>query len=194
MSSIRSFIAINLPEKTKAEIGAFQEKLRRQPHPIRWENPENFHINLHFLGEMKEAPIGRISSSLEQTVNKDSFNLMPGHLEYLYKRHGDSIIYLSVEGDLKKLKELREQVCRAVELATRFDTPTRFLPHITIGRLKPHISQLDKKRILSDIINFQPRKFKPFMVQEIKIMQTNFLADTTHGYTVFSTVGLDHHE
>lgn len=182
MSYIRSFIALDLPEKTKKQIGLFQEKLRKQPYPIRWENPANFHINLLFLGDIREVALNKISSALTADVNKRRFELSPTYLDYLYKRHGDSIIYISVEGELKRLKELRDQVCRIVKKKTSYDTPIRFLPHITVGRIKPYIGQQEKKDILSGIINFQPKRLSPFVVQNVKLMQTNFLEDTTHRY------------
>lgn len=190
MSYVRSFIAIDLPEETKAMIGLFQDRLRKLPYPVRWENPSNFHINLLFLGDVREATIGRISVGLATDIKKGPFELATGHLDYLYKRHGDSIIYISVEGDLKKLKELKDQVARSVERTTKYDSPSRFLPHITIGRIKPYIGQQEKKDILSDIINFQPKPFSPFVISEIKVMQTNFLEDTTHRYTTITKVAL----
>lgn len=190
MSYIRSFIAIDIPEETKAKIGLFQERLRKLPYPVRWENPSNFHINLLFLGDVREATLSRISAGLMSDIKKIPFELATGHLDYLYKRHGDSIIYISVEGDLKKLKELKDQVARSVERTTKYDSPSRFLPHITVGRIKPYIGQQEKKDILSDVINFQPRRLKTFTVQEIRLMQTNFLEDTTHRYTTITKIPL----
>jgi 2'-5' RNA ligase len=191
MSYISSFIAIDLPEKAKQQIGIFQAKLKSQPYPIHWELPENFHLNLLFLGNTKNFILQKLSAALKEEVVKQPFSLRPDHLEYLYKKHGDSIIFISVDGELKKLKELQEQVGRTVKRITGSDPPGRFLPHITIGRLKPYISQQDKKVILGKIIELQPPKtFTKFDVVEIKIMQTNFLSDRSHRYVTFHTIPL----
>ena len=188
MSFVRSFIAIDLAEETKAKIGLFEDRLRNLSHPVHWESQENFHINLLFLGDTRTATLGLISAALKSEIKKRPFELVPGHLDYLYKKHGDSIIYVSVEGEVKKLKELRDQVCRCVERVTKYDAPSRFLPHITICRIKPYIGQQEKKNILSDIIKYQPKRFAPFVVGEVRLMQTNNLDDAGHRYATVTKV------
>lgn len=191
MSFIRSFIAVDLPLSTKNEIGEYQKTLTPKISSVVWEKPENFHINLLFLGQTKKPQLDLLTQTFPVMIKKAPFTLNPGHLEYLYKKHADSIIYVSVEGELKKLYELREQVTRAVKHTLKFDSPGRYLAHITIGRIKPYIGHQDTKNILAQILSFQPKKkFHPFVVDQIKIMQTNFSSDTTHTYSAFSTQSL----
>lgn len=188
MSYIRSFVGLDLPNDLKKELGSFQEILKKHNFDIRWSKPANFHLNLLFLGETPEATLEKLTVELQKRIKIEPFELLPSHLDYLYKRHTDSIIYIALKGDLEKLKELQGQVRRSVELAANYTTTRRFLPHITIGRIKPGVGQPEKKLILSKIINFQPKKLSPFTVSEVKIMRSDILLDTTYTHSSVSTI------
>ncbi|MBW2598351.1 MAG: hypothetical protein JRC55_07105, partial [Deltaproteobacteria bacterium] len=53
--TIRTFIAIELPEKIIYTIGTVQEEIKSYGLKIRWVRPENIHLTLKFLGDIQEA-------------------------------------------------------------------------------------------------------------------------------------------
>jgi 2'-5' RNA ligase len=67
----RIFIAINLPENIKKELGEYKDKWPELP--AKWTKPENIHITLAFIGYLNEEGILEI----QNTVNKVAKNYKP---------------------------------------------------------------------------------------------------------------------
>ena len=190
MSYIRSFVAIDLPQEVKNKLGKYQETLKNLDFDVHWENPPNFHLSLIFLGEVRPPSIDNLAKSLQDEIFMSPFTIQPSHLDYLYKRHGDSILFIALTGETNKLRELYDQVCVSVEHSLKLSTTYRFLPHITLGRVKPYLDQQQKKTILYKLINHQPSIFPKLTVSAVKIMQTDFQQDAAHQYASISTISL----
>jgi 2'-5' RNA ligase len=54
-NTIRTFLAIELPEKITYTISKVQEEIKSYGLKIRWVRPENIHLTLKFLGDIKTA-------------------------------------------------------------------------------------------------------------------------------------------
>ena len=63
--TIRAFIAIELNEQIKEAIRQFQEHLKPLGCDISWVKPENAHLTLKFLGDVKIKMIPSITETLE---------------------------------------------------------------------------------------------------------------------------------
>ena len=55
-SSIRAFLALEIPDHIKAQLASAQEELRDELPRARWTRPEGWHLTLKFLGEV-ERPV-----------------------------------------------------------------------------------------------------------------------------------------
>ena len=53
MSTRRLFVALNLPGRERERIHLVCRPLRDRNLPVRWVDPENYHITLKFLGEVE---------------------------------------------------------------------------------------------------------------------------------------------
>lgn len=69
---MRLFIALNLPESECARIHEAAAPLRETDFPVRWIEPEGFHLTLKFLGGVRaemlpvlEKVIGRVASETD---------------------------------------------------------------------------------------------------------------------------------
>src|SRR3712207_5605424 len=66
--TIRTFVAVELPEEVKQALTSVQEELRarmgRAANGIRWVQPEGIHLTLQFLGDVAEASIPDIVEAL----------------------------------------------------------------------------------------------------------------------------------
>jgi len=67
--TIRTFIAIKLPENIISSIGKAQKAIKLYNLNIRWIRPENMHLTIKFLGNTKIADIQKINSIMEDTVD-----------------------------------------------------------------------------------------------------------------------------
>src|SRR5687767_2791659 len=77
--SIRTFIAVAIPEAVKKEIMAAQAELRDQigvENKIRWASPDQFHLTLRFLGNIPTTSLPELEGSLAAAASTVS----PFHL------------------------------------------------------------------------------------------------------------------
>ncbi|HSR41582.1 MAG TPA: RNA 2',3'-cyclic phosphodiesterase, partial [Longimicrobiales bacterium] len=63
---MRLFVAINLPAAERRRIHRAAGALRDHGLPIRWVEPDNFHVTLKFLGQIRREAVGEV----EQAVAK----------------------------------------------------------------------------------------------------------------------------
>ncbi len=64
----RIFIAINLPEEIKKELGSFQSKYSELP--IRWTKKDNLHITLEFLGYLSNEEFVQVCQDTKELASK----------------------------------------------------------------------------------------------------------------------------
>ena len=65
-NTIRTFIAIELPEKIIYTIGTVQEEIKSYGLKIRWVRPENIHLTLKFLGDIQAADTEKVARAISR--------------------------------------------------------------------------------------------------------------------------------
>lgn len=69
---MRCFIAIDIDQPLRREIARLQDDLRRQvdvkSSEAKWVEPDNIHLTLKFLGEVRDREITDVCRLLEQTA------------------------------------------------------------------------------------------------------------------------------
>ncbi|NLN94017.1 MAG: RNA 2',3'-cyclic phosphodiesterase [Candidatus Hydrogenedens sp.] len=136
--TVRLFAAIALPSSVQESVAAYVEECRNAvPTSIRWVDPKNLHITLRFYGELQAEQALLLQSSLDHSLSGLTGPLLQlagtGAFPSLRR---PSIFWAGVKilsGDLMPLVEACE------EAAHRLDQPAeakRFVPHITLGRLR----------------------------------------------------------
>ena len=69
--SIRTFIAVELPEDIRMNLARLQDGLRELMPDVRWTKSENIHLTLKFLGNIQTSMIERIAEELILKVSKE---------------------------------------------------------------------------------------------------------------------------
>jgi len=134
---MRSFIAINLPNTVKQEIGASIERLGPAGPPARWVPPENLHVTVKFLDEIREDQISPIVGALTLAAGEHHpFDLRLGGFGFFPNEKKARIFWIGIESGFDSLKAL----ARAIDHQTAtlgFALETRpFSAHITLARLR----------------------------------------------------------
>ena len=83
--TIRAFLAIELSEALKAEANHFIETIRKDYPGFRFIPPENWHLTLHFLGQVEPPKIEELVSRIPKvlgdvkpfTISLESFFKQP---------------------------------------------------------------------------------------------------------------------
>ena len=66
--SVRSFLALEIPDRVRARIIERGEGLRRKFPPARWTRPEGWHLTLKFLGEVERRLIEDLATELRSCL------------------------------------------------------------------------------------------------------------------------------
>lgn len=158
--TIRTFIAVELPEKIISSISRVQENVRSYGFKIRWVRPENIHITLKFLGNVKKADIEKVGEAIFESVKEYSaitlrakgIGTFPG-----IKR--PRVIWVGISGQLDLLVGLHKTLDEKLE-AIGFPRENRsFKGHLTLGRVK---AKIDPKRFgdaLDELAGFESESF-----------------------------------
>lgn len=128
MTDIRCFLAVELPESMRDEIGRIEDGLRMPG--LRLVRPDLCHITLKFLGDVPSDKIEKIREALS-LVKVDPFDVKVRGTG-TFPRKSIRVVWLGLEGDFADLFCLVEDALNPFG----FERERRkFSPHVTLGRV-----------------------------------------------------------
>ncbi len=143
---MRTFIAVDLPNKIKDCLSQIQRNFSSNLAKIKWVEKENLHLTLKFLGELNEAKTNEIKQALSkikfkpQTVSISESGVFPSE-QYI------RVIWVGIK-PAGKIIELHQKIDSTLaELGIRKEN-RKFATHITLGRVK---FVKDKKALIEKI-------------------------------------------
>lgn len=136
---IRIFFAIELPNDTKEKLARYISSLKKKSksHGVRWSRPENLHITLQFLPEVKAEHLADMLEKVRHELRKEIHQLALRFGEvYLFPNpYHPRVIVLDVSPQ-DVLANLSKSIGRGIQ-AGNYEIENRpFKAHITIGRIK----------------------------------------------------------
>lgn len=136
MEEIRSFIAIELPETLKEELGRLQAALKRgQPDGIRWVNPASLHLTLKFLGGVAPDKLPDIVEGIKDAAEGiPAFRLGVGGLGGFPNLERIQVAWVGLTGEVEKLQKLAERVETNMDILGFPPEGRGFNPHLTLAR------------------------------------------------------------
>ncbi|MFC1563876.1 RNA 2',3'-cyclic phosphodiesterase [candidate division KSB1 bacterium] len=144
---IRTFIAVKIPSVIQQVISDFQKSVSEEIPGIRWIKPENIHITLKFIGEIKEELVDRIIRDVMNVPQGEKkFDLSISGTGVFPNLKRPRIFWIGINRGSKKLSKLASCIeDRLIPMGIQKEKRS-FKPHITIGRFKniPHISGLSE--------------------------------------------------
>lgn len=191
MEQIRSFVAVELPENVKSGLRALQESLKSAaPTCAKWVDPESIHLTLKFLGNVDTGKI----DSIIQALNKAACTVPPFHLEL--KGLGAfpdlrriQVVWVGLAGDLEKLQALQQQVESGLASLGFPPEGRRFVPHLTLARMREMVSPLERKALSESLSGIKMDTNLTIPVDCISLMRSQ-LTRSGAIYSCLSTVKL----
>src|SRR6185312_6018577 len=112
---VRLFIACEVPEDVKQDIGGVIDTLRgRSGSAVRWIRAEGVHVTLKFLGEVPIKKLPSVKLAIQEAVVGHSpFELEFSNIGMFGGREGLRIMWVGIAGDVLRL----EALVRAVNAA-----------------------------------------------------------------------------
>jgi RNA 2',3'-cyclic 3'-phosphodiesterase len=183
MSTIRVFIAIDLPARVKEVLGRISRELAGglAHGAVRWVRPEQMHLTLRFLGNTPAERLAAVQIALDETAAQHApFTLSLGELGCFPDRQQPRVIWAGLTGDegtdswrLPALKRTLDT--HLASLGWEPETKP-FRAHLTLGRVKDGRAV----RELQWTIDIPPQDF---FVDAICLIQSD-LRSTGPVYTV----------
>ena len=150
--TLRTFVAIELPEPVRVAIAAAQAELRgalgTRASSVRWVDPESAHLTLKFLGDTPETALVGIEAALRASLAEvPAFGLQTGALGCFPSGRAPRVLWLGLDGGLAPLAAAHDAVEAAIA-PLGWPTEARpFAPHLTLGRLRPDASPAERAGI-----------------------------------------------
>lgn len=140
-SRMRLFVAIGLPDTARAATSRVASRLRASPAiratSIAWVPRDRYHLTLAFLGEVSPPTL---RSLLEVAVRPLPLPPPPIELTRLGQfpaRGVPRVIWLGMPAAADgPVADVHQRLWRRLEPLGAFGPPSRFHPHVTLGRVR----------------------------------------------------------
>jgi RNA 2',3'-cyclic 3'-phosphodiesterase len=148
----RLFIALEVP----LDITRSLTLLKGGMANARWIDPENYHITLRFIGDVENHMADEIAAALDRIKCAPFDVSLSGVGEFGSKKPHSLYANVRPNVELNRLAADMERLCQRIGLPAE---PRKFVPHITIARLKAPLIE-DVAHYLSSRGNFSTAPFK----------------------------------
>lgn len=178
-NQVRLFVAIDLPEVVKVEIGRMQKLLKSaQCFEGTYTNMQQAHITMKFIGSVQEDQVEPITKALESIMFlSDSAQL--NHVGIFGEGDHIKIVYMNVIAPaLYALAAVLDE-----QLLPWCNPEKRdFVSHVTLVRVKNHVN----KDCLDEVLNTLKVEPITFEIQSFVLMQS-VLTEVGPEYTTLAT-------
>jgi len=134
---MRSFVAVNLPDTIKDEIGEIIDRLRNAGPKARWVPPQNLHITMKFLDEIGEEQVGPIMGAI--TLAKDAvepFDLKLSGFGFFPNENRARVFWIGIEDGFEPLRAFARAIDKQVATLGFMREKRSFAAHITLARFR----------------------------------------------------------
>ena len=170
---MRSFSAIELPEKIRTILSNIQDELKQARADVKWIKPENIHLTLKFLGEIEEDLVEKIRPILEGiTQRNSSFSLQLSNLGAFPKLQYPRVIWIGVTNDQAVIGIAQDLEKQMIKIGLPAES-RQFSSHITLGRVR----SAQNRKALVERLEFLNKKSVSGQSQ-FKVLSLTFFKST----------------
>lgn len=135
--TVRAFIAIELNDQVKQAIREFQDQLKPLGCDISWVKPENIHLTLKFLGDVKPKMIAPLTGALAEVCRGiQPIQTQLTELGVFPDIRRPRVLWAGLEDTGGKLTRLTTAVEDALGHIGFKKEIRPFQAHITVGRIR----------------------------------------------------------
>jgi len=154
--TLRTFVAIEIGSANRARAEELIETFRAAEADVKWVGPENLHLTLKFLGEVKSRETHRVCEAVQRGAAKvDPFEFeLRGAGAFPNARRPRTLWIGGGMGE-EEMIALHDHVDAALGKLGFRKEHRRFHPHLTIGRVRrggPGVVELGQ--LVEQYVNF----------------------------------------
>jgi 2'-5' RNA ligase len=166
---LRAFIAIEIDEAVRQKLVAAQQQLANTGAQLGLVGPENIHVTMKFLGDIREDQIGAITDAVQATVaGVGPFDIGVRGIGVFPDLRYIRVIWAGVSDGREQVTSIQRRIDQ--NLAKLGFKPERdFVPHLTIARVK---SAAGKERLTKFLKNMTNVEFGSCRVGAVELKQS----------------------
>jgi 2'-5' RNA ligase len=174
--TMRTFIAIELPQDIKDAISRLQSKLKASGADVKWVAPTNIHLTLKFLGEIDEKTKDAVSDIIKEiAVNTPCFTIKLGEIGAFPRIQSPRVIWIGLSEGHEQTKTIVDHLKSELEECGIFGDNKPFSSHITIGRVHS-LKKMDSLiRCISELAAQGTEKLGEFQAGKITLFKSTLL-------------------
>lgn len=174
METVRSFIAIELPDELKSRLSWLQAQLKSDEFSrVKWVDPYAVHLTLKFLGNVAVDRLDKIAGGMEVAVRGvKPFCLEVNELDVFPNLKRVRVVWVGLGGEIDKLSQIQQRL--ESDLAPLgFTAESRpFVPHLTLARLRDQASLAEWQRFGDLVASTKFGASFTFEVSRISLMRS----------------------
>jgi len=137
---MRCFIAIDLDEQVRKGLSNLQNQLQSKADirkgDAKWVNPENMHLTLKFLGEIKDEQVVDVCNITEDAASRhESFELNVESVGY-FGGTSARVLWVGAGQHCEALRQLQTDLAQQLDLAGWPKETRKFSAHLTLCRVR----------------------------------------------------------
>ena len=171
---IRAFISIRLDAAVLRRLQQFQKKLEQSvpSEAVRWTPPEQLHLTLKFLGNVKTDALAEVQAALAQIAqNFGPLQLRAEGLGAFPSLRNPRVIWVGLQGDLAALEQLTGRIEEAMQPWAEKEEKRGFHPHLTLGRVRENGSR-HARAIGQALQQITPPVFDAWRAEQFYLMRS----------------------
>ena len=174
MEQIRAFIAIELPQEIKAELGKLQGRLNlKGDHCVKTVDSEAMHLTLKFLGNIAVEKIEEIKTAMgESAGNTGPLQLRLGGIGCFPGVQRPRVIWISLEGQLDGLHSLQRNLEAALERLGFPSEKRSFTAHLTLARVRDNCLPAQRQQLGEMVRDLDYRPTITFTASHISLVRS----------------------
>ena len=190
MSTIRTFIAIEIDPTHKQKLTHLISTLKQSDSDVKWVNGTQMHLTLKFLGNIEETKVQEISDALTSIANSTrEFTITLSNIGTFPNVKRPRVIWIGIDKGKNELKLLAGQIETELE-KLGFPKETRdFKSHLTLGRVRSPKNLQNLTKLLTEV-SFQSES--AIKINKLILFQST-LTPKSVIYTELSTANFTSH-
>ncbi len=178
--TIRTFIAIELPEQIIDSIGRIQERLQDYGFKVRWVRPQNIHLTLKFLGNIQKVQTEKIHQAIFESARGFApISIAAKGIGAFPSIKRPRVIWVGLAGQINQLQKLQKALDEKLAANGFPKEKRKFKGHLTLGRVK---NKIDPKKLLEAVKEFAGFESEPFVTDTVALFKSE-LKSTGAVYT-----------
>jgi 2'-5' RNA ligase len=156
---MRCFIAIDIDEEIRKALGNLQQRLAAnvdmKKSDVKWVRPDNIHLTLKFLGEVKDAKIVEVCNIVRDVAaQRRSFELNVKTVGYFGGRSA-RVLWVGTTDKSNNLQQLQKDIEEQLVVAGWPQDARDFTGHLTLCRIRNPKAGIKLAQITEDYKDFQ---------------------------------------